>query len=933
MQIPVATYRIQFQPAFGFGDAAKVVPYLAELGISHLYASPVFKARKGSPHGYDVVDSNKINPELGTRADLEALIDQLKVRDMGYIQDMVPNHMAFDYDNKMLTHVLENGEHSRYFDYFDINWHHPYESIRGRVLAPFLGKFFGEALESAEIRLHYNEHGFTIRYFDLVFPVKIESYGRLLATGLDRLKETLGGDHPDFIKMLGILYLLKALPENKDRDDQVRFIKGALWEMYINNGVVTRFMTDNVDRFNGVVGDPASWAGLEDLLAEQIYRLSFWKTATEEINYRRFFNVNDLICVRVEKQVVFQGTHLLLFDLVDQGMIQGLRIDHVDGLYDPAGYIGRLRDRVGDRYILLEKILDPDEDLPESWPVQGTTGYDSLNMLNGIFCDRRNKRDFTRIYHKFMGVRMDYPMIRYKNKRLILQKEMAGDVDNLALLLKGVSGRNRHAADITLQGLKETLVEIMSEFPVYRTYLGEGPLRSADAGFVRTAVSEARRRNPKLHYELDFIERFLLLQYDAYLTEEERAQWVHFCKRFQQYTGPLMAKGFEDTVLYVYNRLLSLNEVGGDPESFGVTLDDFHAFHEKRRTRWAHSMNATATHDCKRGEDVRARIHVLSEIPEEWESHLKVWNKVNQKKKKRSAGNMVPDRNDEYFLYQTLIGAWPFHGQDHSRFVQRIKAYIVKAVREAKVHTAWLKPDSHYEEAYLSFIDRILNPQESSDFWQDFLPFQRRIAFWGMFNSLSQTLVKITLPGVPDFYQGTELWDLNLVDPDNRRPVDFLSRQEVLWDVRQRMDNPLPGFLQDLLHHKEDGRIKLFLIHKALTARSRRAELFQEGGYKALKTRGRFRDHIVAFARRLGQECALTIVPRFLTRLVQEGEDPLGKRIWQDTEVILPREWPDTWHNLLTGRMVQGNGHLFVGEVFEDFPVALLVSSNPSPML
>jgi (1->4)-alpha-D-glucan 1-alpha-D-glucosylmutase len=926
MRVPVATYRIQFQPGFGFAEAAETVSYLAELGISHLYASPVFKAKKGSRHGYDVVDPTRINPDLGSEADFEALVGLLRDQNMGYIQDIVPNHMAFDFENGMLMDVLENGTGSPYRDHFDIEWEHPYAGLRGRLLAPFLGRFFGEALESAEIRLRYEKRGFMLRYFDLAFPLRLESYPRLLTPGLDRLKKELGDDHIDFIRMLGVLYVLKALAEGGERGDQARFVKATLWDMHEKNPAVARFMEESTARFNAEEGDAGAWTDLEDLLSEQLYRLCFWKTATEEINYRRFFNVNDLICVRVENEAVFRETHALLFRLLDEGMIDGIRIDHVDGLYDPVRYLNRLRDRAGDAYVLVEKILEKGERLPDSWPVEGTTGYDSLNMLNGIFCDRRNQRVFTGIYHRFIGTRADYDRLLYDKKKLILQKEMAGDIDNLANLLKGISGRDRHAADITLHGVRESLVEIMSHFPVYRTYVGEGPVRDADAARIKSAVAGARRMNPRLHHELDFIERFLLLQYEDYLPEDEKGLWIRFGRRFQQFTGPLMAKGFEDTLLYVYNRLLSLNEVGGDPRSFGTSLEDFHGYHEKRGVQWPHTMNATTTHDCKRGEDVRPRIHVLTEIPGEWEAHLKHWNRINRKKKERVKGFRVPDRNDEYFLYQTIIGACPARVPPDSAFAERVREYVVKAVREAKVHTAWLRPDREYEQAYLVFVDRLLHVDPNNAFLEDFLPFQRRVAFYGLFSALSQTLIKITLPGVPDFYQGTEFWDLTLVDPDNRRPVDFRRRKEVLDDIRTRMKTSMSGLLRDLLRRKEDGRIKLFLIHRALAARNHRAGLFRDGQYDPLTVTGRFRDHVVAFSRRRTEACAVTIAPRFLTGLIREGDMPLGTKIWDDTRVTLPGGGNRIWHNTLTGRTVRGESSFLLGDILEDFPVALLIS-------
>jgi len=742
MRVPVASYRIQFTPPFGFRAAQDIVSYLAELGISDLYASPIFKSRKGSLHGYDVVDPNRLNPELGTSIDYEVLIDKLRAHGMGWFQDIVPNHMAFDYENHMLVDVLENGPSSQYFDFFDIEWNHPYESIKSRVLAPFLGRFYGDSLEEGEIRLKYAKNGFSFGYYSQVLPLRLESYVHLLEYRLDVLKKKLGPDHPDYIKLLDILYILKTLPsreEVNERYDQIRFIKTTLWELYRQNEAIEKFIEENIGIFNGKKGNPESFNLLNDLLAEQLFRLSFWKVATEEINYRRFFNINELLSLRTEDEDVFNHTHSLIFKLIKEGKITGLRIDHIDGLYDPTNYLRRIRNKEPELYIIVEKILDLEERLPSFWPVQGTTGYDFMNFVNGLFCKIGSEREFTRIYTNFTKLVTAYAELVCEKKRLILGKHMAGDIDNLAHRMKAISSRDRHASDITVYGLKRALVEVMAQFPVYRTYIGHGASREEDSSYVEAAIEEAKRTSPGLLNELQFIQRFLLLDFGNYLSEDERNQWVNFVMRFQQFTGPLMAKGFEDTILYIYNRLLSLNEVGGNPHRFGISAGDFHRFLEKRAKLCPHSLNATSTHDTKRGEDARARINVLSEILKEWERMIKTWSKINRGKKRKIYGKGVPDRNDEYFLYQTLIGAFPFGEDDnYGIFKERMKQYIIKAIREAKVHTAWLKPDTDYEHAFISFVDKILNPTEGNAFLKEFLPFQQKVSYYGMLNSLSR---------------------------------------------------------------------------------------------------------------------------------------------------------------------------------------------------
>jgi (1->4)-alpha-D-glucan 1-alpha-D-glucosylmutase len=929
MHIPVAYYRIQFNPAFGFQAAENIVSYLADLGISDLYASPIFKARKGSLHGYDVVDPNQLNPELGSKPHFEKVSRTLKAHGMGWLQDIVPSHMAFDHENRMLVDVLENGQSSRYFHFFDVEWDHPYESIKGKVLAPFLGRFYGQSLEGGEIKLRYTKDGFSLGYYSQVLPLRLESYVHLLTYRLHVLKKKLGGDHPDYIKLLGILYILKTLPskeEMSDRYDQIKFIKTTLWELYHNNQDIRKFIGENLRMFNGKRGIPESFHLLNEILSEQFFRLSFWKVATEEINYRRFFNINELLCLRIEDEDVFNHTHSLIFRLVEEGKITGLRIDHIDGLYDPTNYLTRIRHRAADLYVVVEKILDLEEELPTHWPVQGTTGYDFLNYVNGLFCRGEHRREFNRIYTNFAGVGAPYEELVSEKKRLILGKHMAGDVDNLAHLMKAISSRDRHGSDITIYGLKRALVEVMAHFPVYRTYMGKGISRERDSSYIEEAIERAKGSSPGLLNELQFIERFLLMDFGDYLSEEDKNQWIHFVMRFQQFTGPLTAKGFEDTTLYVYNRLLSLNEVGGNPNRFGVSTAEFHRFLEKRAHLWPHSLNATSTHDTKRGEDVRARLNVLSEIPRQWGKTIKTWSKINRKKKKRVRGRGIPDKNDEYFLYQTLIGAFPFHqGEELHTFRDRMKEYIIKAVREAKVHTAWLKPDTDYEDAFISFLQEILGDDEGNPFLEEFLPFQKMVSDYGLFNSLSQTLIKITAPGVPDFYQGSELWDLNLVDPDNRRPVDFEMRRSFLENVRKREDGETLDLIGELLSTKEDGRIKLFLIYRALRARNTHPQVFQKGAYVPLEAGGKLKDHVIAFGRNHGERSAVTVVPRFLTPVVKEGEYPLGQGVWGDTHIPFPDGISHRWTNVITDQSLHSTSILTVGEAFRHFPVALLM--------
>ena len=930
MLIPSATYRIQFNCSFGFSAAQEMIPYLAALGISHVYASPIFKARPGSTHGYDIVDPNQVSAECGGFDALKDLLVQVKKQGLYWLQDIVPNHMAFDPGNAMLMDVFEHGEHSPYFNVFDIDWNHSYEDMNGRLLAPFLGKIYTECLEQKEIQLQYNDGTLSIGYYDYRFPLKIESYSYVFEHNINLLEQQLSGNHADFIKFLGALELLKSLASSKTGENyayQIRHAKSMLWNLYSENITIRQFIDGNIAVFNGEEGNPSSFDALDQLLSEQLFRLSYWKVAAEEINYRRFFTVNDLISVKVEDPDVFEHTHALLFKLLADGMFNGLRIDHIDGLSDPFVYLKQVRAKAADIYIVVEKILEQQERIPSDWPVQGTTGYDFLNFANGLFCRQENKTQMSAVYNRFTDTSVDYEQLLTDKKRLIIAKHMAGNIDNLAQFMKKISSRQRYGRDITLYGLRRALVEVMAHFPVYRTYISNMQCTDTDAAYIKQAILKAREKSPGLQYEISFIEKFLLMQCDPAAAAEDRADWLQLTMNFQQYTGPLMAKGFEDTFLYVYNRLISLNDVGSNPASFGVSSKEFHDFNEYRSSTLPLSMNATSTHDTKRGEDVRARINVLSEIPREWESQAKLWSKLNRAKKKKVGNRYLPDENDEYFIYQTLLGTYPF-GDEHKTYTERIKNYIIKAVREAKFHTAWIKPDSMYEDACSFFVESILTPADDNHFLREFQPVQRRIAFYGIFNSLSQTLLKIASPGVPDFYQGTELWELNLVDPDNRRPVDFTARYRFLQDIIRREQGDLPALVAELLASREDGRIKQFLIYRALKIRNHLAEVFQQGSYLPLMTDGAFKKCVIAFARKHENRWIIAVAPRFLTTLVPIGEDPLGEQVWRDTRLIIPDSAPENWRNTITGEEVTDIKQRTVGSLLKIFPAALLVHDD-----
>lgn len=929
MRTPLSTYRLQFNKDFPFARARDLVPYLSRLGISHLYASPVFRARAGSLHGYDVVDQSAINPELGGEEGFLRLSDALNEAGLSIMQDVVPNHMAYDSQNAMLMDVLEKGPHSQYKDFFDIDWNHIYENLRGRLLVPFLGSFYAEALENGELRLAYGEEGLSLNYYALRLPLRIESYIKVFGAGAGPLESALGGESPDIPRFIGAVSMFKTLspaPDGPYPGEQAAHAKKMLWTLYSSSPGIKEYMDGVVAGFNGRKGEPDSFDALDELVSEQFYRPSYWKVAAEEINYRRFFTINELISLKIEDGRVFDYVHGTALKLIKEGRITALRVDHVDGLIDPQRYLERLRTAAGEEvYIALEKILAHDEELPSSWPVQGTTGYDFTNYVNGLFCRGESERDFSRSYYRFAGLDTPYDDLVCAKKRMMISRHLAGNIDNLAHTMKRTAANDRYGRDITLYGLRRALVEVMANFPVYRTYVNSeaGPTE-AEKAYIRTAVEGARRRLQGFGYELNFIEAFLLMEQHESLCDERRCDVLDFVMSFQQYTAPLMAKGFEDTILYIYNKLSSLNEVGSAPNLFGFTIDSFHAFNARKAATTPLSMNATSTHDTKRSEDVRARINVLSEMSSQWNSRLRAWAKMNAARKRKSlTGVAMPDRNEEYLLYQTLLGSWPAEGEAGEEFASRMKAYALKASREAQINTNWVRPNSEYEEALAGFIDRLLQPGEENRFLQDFLAFQKEISFYGFFNSLSQTLLKIAAPGVPDLYQGCELWDFSMVDPDNRRPVDFPRRAAMLAALEERWAKDPASLPAELLGDLPSGRIKLFLIWRALTVRRELKEVFEAPDYLELKAEGPFARNAVVFARRGPGGAVIAAVPRYLTDLVKPGQTPAGG-LWQDTRVILPPELAGDWTDAFTGKTSVAGGDIPLSSLFGTLPFSLL---------
>ena len=680
----------------------------------------------------------------------------------------------------------------------------------------------------------------------------------------------------------------------------------------------------------------------------QHYWLSYWRLANEEINFRRFFAISDLISLRVEDPRVFEASHELVLRLAAEGKVTGLRVDHIDGLYDPLGYLATLRDQILGSpgagpgaapgfYILVEKILQEDESLPPEWPVFGTTGYGFLNAVNGVFVSARGVRELDGIYARFLGGKTDFEEVVYRAKKLVMETQFAGEMHALGQHLGGIAEQDRYGRDLPRKELRQAVIEVTACFPVYRTYIRSTDLSVRDRLTLGRALKEAQRRGegPSAHV-FDFLNRVLMLESPAYLSGEQREERMRFLRRWQQFTGPIMAKGWEDTAFYIHNRLISLNEVGGNPASAGVSLNAFHRRAVEMLARWPHSLNATSTHDTKRSEDVRSRINVLSELPKEWEKRLLLWSHWNEGRKKSLAGRLVPNRNEEFLLYQTLLGVWPLDDSEISSVNERVASYMVKAVREAKVSSHWIRPDREYEGAVCDFVASILEARDENRFLTDFLAFEKRIAHYGALNGLAQVLLKIASPGVPDFYQGTELWDFSLVDPDNRRPVDFARRDLLLNEllIREREFPDALPLVQDLLSHWRDGRIKLFLTCKALNFRKQRRELFLAGSYLPLSVSRGKKEHIIAFAREHSGNWAIAAVPRLMTRLVTPDDFPVGQKTWgAQGALLLPEGSPDRWRNAFTGEafyasVTNGKKSVPLSDVFRHFPVALLAGFN-----
>jgi (1->4)-alpha-D-glucan 1-alpha-D-glucosylmutase len=946
--IPRATYRLQLNAGFTFGDATAIVPYLAALGISHVYCSPYFRARAGSQHGYDVVDHNAFNPEIGERAEFERFVAALRAHGMGHIVDIVPNHVGIlGADNEWWMDLLENGEASPYAAFFDIDWAPSNPDRAHKVLVPVLADQYGTVLERGELELRFEpaSGSFAVFYQSHRLPLDPRTYPRIL----DRVATLVFNSELENIRraLAALPGRSAATPEQvAERSREKELHKRRLAVLASSNDAVAAALAAAVRSFTGTPGEPASFDALHELLELQAFHLTYWRVAAEDINYRRFFDVNDLAALRVDNEAVFEVTHRLVLQLIAEGKIDGLRVDHVDGLYDPAGYVRRLQRRIAAvtgkpwaraLYLVVEKITASFEHLPSDWAVHGETGYHFLNVVNRMLVDAATRTRMDRAYRALTGESLEWRDVAYECQQLVLRRSLASELNVATNQLARIARSDRNTRDFTFNNLRQTLAEVIACFPVYRTYVADS-VADSDRRYIEWAIATARRRRAATEASVfDFVRAALLLELPAATDTELRAIRA-FVMKFQQITAPITAKGIEDTALYRYNRLISLNEVGGEPGNYGSGVRAFHADAEYRVRHWPHEMLATSTHDTKRSEDVRARLDVLSEMTTPWREAVRRWMRMNRTRKREIDGLQAPSSNDEYHFYQTLLGSWPLGATDAAAngvYRERIEAYMIKAVREAKQRTSWTETDPAYEEALLQFVRHVLEPRDSNLFLADFLEFQRRVARFGLLNSLSQTLCKLTAPGVPDIYQGNELWDFSLVDPDNRRPIDYQQRHRLLAELERHRAGPP---LEELTAHLEDGRGKLFLTWKVLQLRREQPWLFSHGDYRGLRVHGARAHHVCSFARRCARQSLLVIAPRLFRRLLDDpARLPLGGAVWENTLIELPRDERNrrSFHNVLDGTELQpvrqgDTSGILVAQALAQFPVALLTGGSDS---
>lgn len=899
MHIPSSTYRIQLHKDFTFKDIQRIVEYLYTLGITTIYAAPIMQATPGSMHGYDVTDPHTINSALGNADDLKALARDLRKKEMFWLQDIVPNHMAFHTMNHRLMDVLERGPQSPYYHYFDINWDHHLPELKGKVMVPFLGNELNTCIEQGEIKLSFSEKGFTINYFDTSYPLSLSAYPRLVSVLATPDNES---------SLPGMVGELISGAQDKSyeawqnmKSEFVTAVKQDSSQLEIIHDVVE---TINHDKEQ-----------LRNLINHQYYRLSYWKDTDTQINYRRFFTVNELICLRMEDEKVFQEYHTYLFKLFKDKVIQGFRIDHIDGLKDPARYTQDLRNLMGEScYIIAEKILEAKEDMPAHWPLQGTSGYEFLSLLNQLLTHRKGAKQLVSFYQELIPDMPTYRKLIFASKKLILENYMKGEWDNLTQLFSALQLQG----EFDINRIKQALGFFMLSLPVYRIYPENLPLKGQSLMTIHEAFEKALSSGSDYKEELNHLRNLFTL---PPADEVEQEHILRFLKRLMQFTGPLTAKGVEDTSFYIYNPLISHDEVGDAPSSLSMTIQRFHEKMQLRQASTPLSLNATATHDTKRGEDARVRLNVLSRIPEAWREHVTQWLRINKPFRKTINGKTVPELNDEYFIYQSLVGGFPEDFKVTDEWIKRVQSYLNKALREAKVNTNWSAPDEQYEKACEEFIEHII--KEDHHFLPSFIPFIKTVYEHAMVYTLSQTLIKLTAPGIPDIYQGCELWDLSFVDPDNRRPVDYEKRMQFLWQLVVKEQKGKEALFEFLREHREAGIEKLYVTWKTLNLRKSQPLLFTEGAYTPLQITGK-EITAAAYARNTNESWVIVIIPLGLVKHDKNPDDENSR----DQFIVLPEHAPPQWINLFTGETLKSPNQISLQEVFKHFPVALLVSGE-----
>jgi (1->4)-alpha-D-glucan 1-alpha-D-glucosylmutase len=924
-RVPDATYRVQLHAGFRFDQLAAIIPYLHELGISDIYASPIFRATPGSTHGYDVCDPNEVSPELGGMEELTRVSALLKESSMGLLLDFVPNHMGIEGPfNWRWIDVLENGPFSHYASFFDIEWNPRQAMLQERILLPMLHDFYGRVLEEGGIRLAYDEQAFWACYGPLRFPLCPESYGTIL----DRLAwfKNPGAAISRTVEQMAARFRVHPDPDQdespeaaQDRNRERDALRRELARLLESENLLGDLQAV-LAALNGKRGRPDSFNNLHDILEAQHYRLAFWKSGSHEINYRRFFAVDTLVGVHVERQEVFDDTHRLLADLVARGIATGVRIDHIDGLWEPARYLQRLaqlpRPNGETPYLLVEKILTDRETLPPDWSVHGTSGYEFAGSLINLFLDPRHEEAFTRIYREFAGMALDPDEQAYEIKLFIMEEMFPNAIDTLVEELEARVKSDRRWRDWTSSDLRVALSRIIACLSVYRTYRRTGRrMSAADRSVVGRAVEAALKRNPSDDpLAFHFMRDVWTGAYPDALADPGMRRWADdwVCK-LQQYTGAIMAKSIEDTFFYRYVRLFGANEVGHHPAEFGRPVEAFHEENARRLEAWPASMLTTSTHDTKLSEDARARLLALAELPERWGALLRSWGEANAGFKTALGEKTAPDANEEYLLYQVLLAAWPLHeGGVDDVFRGRIRDYLRKALSESKANTNWAVPNEPWMKAAGEFADALLDPVRAGEFWKTFVPFADELAWRGALLSLAQVALKLTSPGVPDIYQGCELWDFSLVDPDNRRPVDYAPRAELLRGLDA-------AGAPDLMTNWRDGRIKLHVTRAILRWRREHAELFRTGGYVPLALEGEQAGRFVAFLREKDRKKLLVIAA------IRLGPDAALAKLGHGTRVVLPEGVSGPFRNLLTsGKLEVKGGKFDIAPALAGLPVAVL---------